>query len=502
MGRTSTLAKYLIKNYVLNPLIFPIVRSKKLLIPIILFSLFLIALALSAPDEGGNVGLREVIRGMGLSREMVELILGLIISLPLYYSALTLKPLIVGEEAEVEVLLAQPIRMREYMAAKMIANVANSLIFLPAFLGFIPVALELSGSAVKAALSTIMFALTIPYGEALTRFLWNLKLRGKPWRYGINLGTIAFLTVTSVHTYAFHSQAIALPFLAHVKAFVCGFSLSCPLSDMLGYAALATVLTAVFSLLAYLTSDVITPEMVTSLKAKVKAVEVRFSRRERVPYEHLVWPLKGDAIKAALTSAAAALMGYLTREFFRINLEALSPFVGLFITLVAIYTVWGAGEDLVGLWVYRVYMGELSNLGRALILKYSLKMLFPISTISSFLAGMAHSPAPFMTLTAFSSAFVITSFLLMLPVVYFLPRRKVVKWDPLGYYVIDSLVMALVMIPVGLLSMTYFMVTLIAYVSPSWTLTLSALSLGLSLPLWLLLGEVLGNMLYSADLAG
>ncbi len=513
MGRALVLAKYLAKNYILNPLLLPAKRHKvAVTLAVAGFALLMVTLFLlpsQAPEQGPT--LRDVLHDMGLNRESAEWLVGLVSSLFLYSMLVrSPSPLIAMEEAEIEVLLAQPIEMREYYAAKLLVDVINMIWLMPAFLGVFPLVMELTGSVERAVATVIAIEVFFLYLDGVTKSVWNLKMRGRDWSRWMD-AAVSLLLIAGVLQSALTwevSPLLMLPVWVPVKSLVCTVALSCGLPSLLLYLVASVVLAASFLLLAYATSDVLSPEVVSTLKAKSPVVRgVEFSSRSKAPLEHLVLPMlrsRDNVVALVLIPAAALAGGALNRTFGSVDDPVLLGFmVGMFLVIVVLSLITDIGEDLVGLWIYRVYSVDMRPLGRALIIKYSYRMAIPLAVISAFTSGVTGSPAPLGLLCVFSSAIVLTAFLMTLPIVYFLPRRRVVRWSPLGHYTLDSLVQLLVLMPISATAMGFFFLTLYLSIVGWEALTVASISSSLiSILMAGWLGDQLGDLLYSVDVAG
>jgi len=61
----------------------------------------------------------------------------------------------------------------------------------------------------------------------------------------------------------------------------------------------------------------------------------------------------------------------------------------------------------------------------ALILKYFYRMTVPLAVLSAFIFGFTRSPVSLRLLCVFSPVAIVAVFMTTLPIVYFLPRRRV-----------------------------------------------------------------------------
>ncbi len=516
MGKVLVLAKYLVKNYFLNPLILPIRRNKVVALLVVagIASLVLFIAILPSPEAEVEEGppLRHVLHEIGLNRERAEWILGVASSLLLYY--LLLRPsssLIAMEEAEVEVLLAQPIEMREYFAAKLVADLVNMItwIFL-IFVSVFPLVVELAQSSLRGILAIASIGAMFLYMEGIIRTVWNLKARGKDWARVIQAIFYFLIAAGVLHSLMTSrvSPILTLPSWIVVRSFLCSVSLSCDLPSLFLYTLSLLLITVAFLLLAYSTSDALSPEMVSTVRAELKAVKgIEFTSRERVPLEHLVIPdlrSRGNLVALVSIPVIALIGDYLSRV---LGMSGDPGFLGsvgaMIIFILAPSIMTSIGDDVVGLWIYRVYSIEMRPFGRALILKYFYRMVVPLAALSAFIFGVTKSPVPLLLLCVFSSATIIAVFLMALPVVYFLPRRRVVRWNPLGYYSLDWLVTILAIAPISMVVMGYFLLA-IYFTIVSWEILLLASASSLLMSTFLIrsLGEQLGDLLYSVDLAG
>ncbi|GEM_PF-2302422 len=518
MGKVLVLAKYLVKNYFLNPLILPIRRNKAVALLIIagIVSLVLFIAILPPPkdepkaEEGPS--LRQVLHGLGLNRERVEWILTIMSSILLYYLLLrSSSPLIAFEEAEIDVLLAQPIEMREYFAAKEIVNLVNMIWILLIFIGLSPLIVELTGSPFRGALAVVSLGVMFLYIEGIVGVVWNLKARGGSWSRSVQAALYVLLVTGIIHSLMIGgvSPVIALPVWIVVKPLVCSVSLSCDLSSLLLYSLAAFTVTLSLFLMAYLTSDALTPEMISILRTEPKTVKwIEFTSKERVPLEHLVIPdmrSKGNLV-ILVSVPVVGLIGHLLGGIFGI-VGDLGPLLGALggalIPLFAPYLLTSMGEDFIGLWIYRVYSIDMRPFGRALIIKYYYRMFISLAVVAAFVSGMTGSLVPLEFLGVFSSAIALAVFLMTLPMIYFLPRRRVVRWNPLGYYSLDSLVEGLVLLPAAVVVVSYLIVALYL-TGVGWGVLslISISSLLVSAFLIQALGNQLGDLLYSVDVAG
>lgn len=162
MGKSALIGWYLVKNYILNPFLRKFRRFLKLiaagtaLVALVIVLLALLYTPLPQAEEAG--GLHEDMRAwlvrLGLGREeVVNLGSSGLFALTLAFMFIGRAAIYVWEEAEREVLLAQPVSMREYIAGRVIYETAAAtlLILLP-FLCFIPLVLDFNGGSLAKAL--------------------------------------------------------------------------------------------------------------------------------------------------------------------------------------------------------------------------------------------------------------------------------------------------------------------------------------------------------------
>ena len=209
MRRALTVAKYLLKNQVVNPFLR---RFKTLLLFAVVVGVLggLLAVALfsgqpeaeeAEPEEGP--GVREFLREFGVDKWAVldlgsaALTAGLLLILIQGRDYVT-----VMEEAEYELLLAQPISMEEYFLGRELATLAFTAGLSLPYLGFVPLALELSGGSPKALLLPLAMLIPLQFSSALAGLATAARaLLGERARL-LRWGAAAYLLAGLAHSLA------------------------------------------------------------------------------------------------------------------------------------------------------------------------------------------------------------------------------------------------------------------------------------------------------------
>ncbi len=376
------------------------------------------------------------------------------------------------EEAEYEVLLAQPLTMRDYILGRKLFETVQALGLLVFFLPYSTFAYELSGgSLAKALLFPAALLLLQVYASAVLALI-DLALIALPQRRGAIRGlALAYLLASILHSAATGgvSPLLTLPSRIAAEPLVYCATISEPVSAVAArLAGSCAVVGAAYALLAKF-SNRLHPENVRPLSAIMREQVKRAWSLVKGLYspspslaalKHSLLLSVANLRHALLALSgvgAAAIIGYFVVELLvkRLGISLsgfetsfLAPFVVAEICSVAVAS--SLVNDLPAIWVYRVYAPSLAPFIRGLLLKYSLYMFEALLALSAFDYMVASQPLNLLYPVSALPVLALSSSLLLLAVSLVASKRRVVKRAPTGLYVLEDLAMLAVFIPVML----------------------------------------------------
>jgi len=457
-GKSFTIAKYLILNNV------PFLRRYKIIVAaiLILMSVFLV-LALSYhgkyPAPGGSEFL-SALRKLGITKELAVSIISLIL-VALFIMAVLAGKRVLMEEAEYEILMSQPVDMRSYFLAKnlqeLVGNLSSAFYFLVAMLILVP-----SEDLFRILLLAASTFLLIEYLSLLLGAVIVLKIvLGERYRF-VKLGTALYALAGLLHSITMLSVSPILkaPFELPVEAVVYYAAVS--ESDLsIGVRCAATLVIVVLLMIAmYWLADKVHPEDVKGLR-RVGETQARerslYSEKAQLTVMRQIFTdicSTGHAKLLIIGLVVSFIAGFVVRLLLgEVGIQvqeagfALSVVVPLVVgEVVMITSSLVLSRDLLALWIYRVYLSDMSPVAEFLVLKQIIYLSEVFLGASLFLVAMTGDftyillPAALLPLSSVLSCLTIAVLVLLSS------RRKIVREAPTGMYALESFAMSLVLV--------------------------------------------------------
>ena len=559
------IAKYLLKNYVLNPFL---KKFKTAVLSVIVFAviigLVVIMIMSLSPgevaetpevnvsgavpwgneslvnqtlirgagpaeesEESAASNLRAALRSIGLTKHLVIDLASAVLTAVLVVDLLRGNPAItVMEEAEYEVLLSQPIDMRTYMVGRSIYQATMLSLFSVFYLGMIPLVYELSGSSTKALLFPIALMSMYVYLSAIFALSSAVKIYFKNDRLKVMIPVAACLGVGAAHSLYTSSllPIITMPFRPAVEPLVYCATLSETPLDL----ALALVKEAVVILLIYASvvklADRIYPENIKPvsvvLKEKQKSKGVRVGLYSPDPgkaifnYVYAADVLtkthaRNISLILALTAAITLLVKHVVIPRLGTPADILSflslMFIPLFVAeMISFLSASIMAKDFLAMWVYRVYGDDLTPLAKSLLLKYATYLTEALLVLSLFNALITDKYA-LLLFPIFSLPLnVLLSSLVLLVVVYLASKRRIVKQAPTGLYVFEDLTLLVVsalLIPSLIISDFIFKLAVDYLVAPVNAALVTCISLIAAWLIYRVFSPLIAEFMVRRDLA-
>ncbi|MCI4408386.1 MAG: hypothetical protein JHC26_04795 [Thermofilum sp.] len=517
MRKALTISKYLTLNTL------SILRAGKAKIALIFLGaliislyLFVVSLTILNPYVWQNA--RKSVALPGLNKENVTETLAVFQTLTFIAIAmLPRRDITVSEQAEYEVLLTMPVTMQEYMLGRSLHLITQSVLVQSVFLvpGAFYAAAFSAGNTVKVLLFPLALVLWITFSEAFEGLISYVKVATQREKE-IRLFALLYL-LTAGAEYLFTRKTPILlkaPALLAVQPLVHCFTIKEPASLVL----LETMLLGIFVLalmaLQYLVSSYIYPEKVKPFSARTLTIRLGirlldlgfYSEKPEVSIlkVSLLRPLLGIQ---GLILFAGLIVSYVAgivvkRLFPMLDPYSLVTFAVIFILMVIIIELQlSIQEDLSPIWLYRVSMPNLKPLARVTVAKISLY------TLVSFLAGglflfsvTGNSMSLFLPLFSLPST-VLNAVFTLGSVALVMTRRRIVRFSSRGFYLVEDM-LALITLAISM-SLSSLSVALFQMVSsyPSQLILLSAVSLPISLIIYFIGADIIGDMLTTRDVA-
>ncbi len=532
LGKSLIIAKYLIKNYLINPFLKSF-RKKHALIAGILVAIVILAaiviFAIFAPPEpeGGNSSSSASIR-----KSMIALRLNKYVIIDVVSSALTLIMVFevirgritisVMEEAEYEVLLAQPLDMETYFLGRFVKDTVWMFTFTAWYVSLIPIATDLSKGRSKAVLLPVSIFLMTSYLSALDTLISELKIIWREKKDYLRLTALLYIIISAAHSLLARriSPLISAPFIFLARSIVYCATISESILDVLLSLGGGTFVLILILLAEMKLADRISPEYVKPASILMK--EKKFKKRERRKiyslgssesvFNYLFrWEIvnRRHIITLALILLATGLPAYILRRFLvaklGISIETLQ-FLSLFlIPLLASEALSflinsSMAKDLAAFWIYRVYARDLKPIARSLMLKYAFYLSEAFLVISVYDAITA-SPSMILMPLIILPLTILMAFLLLAVVTYLASRRRIIRQAPVGLYMLEELAASLVMvIVISIYMVSDILMKFLLPTIPDIELAVICLvSLVLALILHKILTESLSDLMFSYD---
>lgn len=472
-------AKYLVKNYLINPILKKFKKILLAILVIIIISVATVAIAmLVMPSEGGggkeagksNRDLRGLLARLGLTKEKIISILSGLLTFSFLFDIMRGRRVLpVMEEAEYELLLAQPISMGEYMLGRELFQSVQLGAMGAFYLGALPLIYDLSGgNTLKTLLFPLSATLLFIYMGVLTVLSPLLNISLPRHRGLIRALATLYLALGLAHSMAVSqpSPLLVAPFFFPVASIVYCATLSDPVTVVVAYHALTASAIFVLSFVNYKLSSRLYPENIVPVSEiyRIKAGErkVSFTLYASTPqgaltrlliYRALADKKSRATVVAALLSALA--LGYVVRAvvlpFLSATPESISEFTSFLVPFIAaeatsVLSGLTLSVDLSPLWVYRVYLLDREALSGRLILKHSIYYGLVFLAVAVFKASLTGDPSELGYFLFMLPVAALISGLSLLILVYLASKRRIVKVAPTGRYLLEDVANAVVFV--------------------------------------------------------
>lgn len=464
--------KYSLKNTAINP----VIRSKSgiayMVFMAVGFTALLASLTLgssSNTSEGMpmNHDLRAFLIAHGLSRFIIaDIASAVLMALTALVFILT-PPNVPVREAEYELVLTQPIEIRDFIVGKALVSVAQQFVFLPYVLSMLVFASFLAPNPAKAVLATLSLVLISAYFalfDAATKVV-ALVLAKRGLRRVFRVAFLAYLIIGLAHTALLRrpSPILTAPLKPLAASLIYSLALSPSITEVVTWLALSIIPTAAALLLIQALADVVGVE---DLKPVALPGTSRREGRARRGGKgvHMLKGLDlsspGRAVMSVMYYSAilstthletlAVAVGVPTAVCFAVRYFmpawitgvagfAVSIFIPL-MTAIALTSILNTVmvNDLMTYWIYRVYLARMKPVATALLLKITTYTLEAVAVMATSITILTHNPLNLLLIPVTAPAAVLTSFAALALVTYFASKRKVVKQAPSGMYVMES----------------------------------------------------------------
>ncbi len=467
-----TVMKYSLKNTAINP----VIRSKSgiayMVFMAVGFTALLASLTLgpsSNTSEGMpmNHDLRAFLIAHGLNRFIIaDIASAVLMALTALVFILT-PPNVPVREAEYELVLTQPIEIRDFIMGKALVSVAQQFVFLPYVLSMLVFASILAPNPAKAVLATLSLVLISAYFalfDAATKVV-ALVLAKRGLRRVFRVAFLAYLIIGLAHTALLRwpSPILTAPLKPLAASLIYSLAISPSITEVVTWLALSIIPTAAALLLIQALADVVGVE---DLKPVALPGASRREGRARRGGKgvHMLRGLDlsspGRAVMSVMYYSAILSIAHLetlavavgvpaavclaVRYFMPAWITGVAGFaVSIFIPLMTAITLTSVlntviVNDLMTYWIYRVYLARMKPVATALLLKITTYTLEAVAVMATSTTILTHNPLNLLLIPVTAPAAVLTSFAALALVTYFASKRKVVKQAPSGMYVMES----------------------------------------------------------------
>jgi len=497
VSKAAVIAKLLVKEQA-----GPLLRSRagKILILVMLFVAAFnvwIAVAVEKPAE---TGLRGFLHRLGVYAWNAPVILGTLLSLAYYMYLLRGRVGVLMSDAEYELLLAQPVTIGEYLVAKMLADnllFAASMIFVYVFLldvfpGAKPFLLALSMVALVASFISLYYFSTILLARTRGKVVY------------IRLACASYLALATLHSILSHglSALYAAPLYLPLWATAYSISISGDRAAVAGVATISILLAAALALVSARISRGLYPEDLRPprIGGEVKASQlIPHGRRNAIRHVVLWRAAKGRGNRVFLVALLAApLIGRLLYLAHSLGLEVNFPVIVYMVApLAAAETVMlvvqaSLGGEMAQLWIYRVYLGDMTLLSPYLLAKYTMYFEEVYAASAAFLAAYTLDPLLLGIAATGLPAALLLAYASLRLTAWLSSRRRIVRETPKGLYVVDNMVV----LPVYLAA---FLASEVVFTLPLALPAASVASVVLAVPLFAWAERSLAGALYRCE---
>ncbi len=532
-----TIMKYSLKNTAINP----VIRSKSgiayMVFMAIGFTSLLIPLILSPSSSASavmpvNHDLRVFLIAHGMNRFVIADAASAVLVALTVLAAILTRPNVPVREAEYELVLTQPIEIKDFIMGKTLVGVAQQFIFLPFIFSILVFASFLAPNPVKVLLATLSLILLITYFallDAATNVL-ALALAKRGLRRAFRVACLAYLIAGLTHTALLGrpSPILAIPLKPLAASLIYSLAVSPSVAEVVAWLALSTVpVVAMFLIIPALAGVVSVEDLKPIALPGAVRREGRAKRRDTEAY--LLKGLDMSSPERAVTSviyysailntshlkvvAAAVSVSTVTclvaRYFFpawvagvvSFAVNFFIPFMTAMMLITALNTV--IVGDLMTYWLYRVYLMRMKPVATALLLKIMTYSLEAVAVMAASISALTLNPLNLLLIPTAAPATTIASFASLALVTYFASKRKVVKEAPSGMYVMESSLTFLVelMFIIALISTSALTQVLIALNATPILVTIAVTSAGITAALIIALREALAKLMERYDIA-
>ena len=486
MGRVRTLTWYLYKNYVLNPFI-----KKHKILAIIVISIIIVALVVAAISailspplaskktaETYELGrmVRSFLSTYGLNRYVLSDLISIVFMVILAGLFIAGRSVLtVVEEAEYEVLLAQPISMKNYILARLGFQILRETTVYGFYLFFIPLALEVTyGSLIKAILLIISIYIAFTTISILvhTATLVNIIFESSGRRHILRILSIVYLSIGGLHSILIlhPSPVLSYPFKPIAISLVYSLSISSSIPEILLAMICSSIIVVILAYISIPLANHLSPECIkpVSMLARERMISSLSKHHIAINYSSVSKAIRSYILNFSILSTkhvknisiaiiATASSAYIVKHILKVNLNSFPvlgniPFLTGFLIPFYISIVFSSvvsatlSSDLMSYWIYRVYSIDMKPVAQALMIKYSvyfIEIYLIIAIIDSIFTSQSIRlilPIALLPIT------ILSSFLVLTAVSYFASKRRIIRQAPSGLYMLEELVMSVILV--------------------------------------------------------
>ncbi len=528
--------KYNGKNTIINPLI----KQKSGIIYLIIMAsclgllLFTIRGATNSPVES-RMGL--TFRLFFLSHSLNRFVLSEIVSSVLMAFTLIMlilmPPSLPVSEAEYELVLSQPIEIRDFVLSKEFLRAFQQFALLPYVVSVLIISLMLAPNLPKALL-TVLSALMLTTYFALLDISINLvelTLEKRGLRKLFRLACLAYLMVGLAQTALIRnpSPLLAMPLEPLGRALVYPLSTATGIDEILKYIGLSAIPSIVAFAVTYGLARTVDIEDIRPLrllgafpkKSKgrekegigkrgkiLKEIDLNSPDRTAIEvlyYSEVFDPLHLKTFGVALiTSVVICLLirHFLSSEIWSIagfTINTMIPLITALIFTSIINSV--MVRDLTAYWIYRVYLIRMRPVAKALLLKIFTYAMEATVVMGAAIAALTEDPSNLIIIPLISPVAALVSFLSLALISYFASKRKIIRQVQYGMYTIESSAILIVeMLFIGTLMGAPALACFLLMKGPVTALVSAIIALGIPVILLKVMEGTLGRIMERYDI--
>jgi len=473
-----TVMKYSLKDTAINP----VIRSKSGIAYMAFMALGLVILLASLTlGSGPNTSegmpmshdLRAFLATYGLNRFVITDVVGSVLTALTALTFAFASPKVPVREAEYELVLTQPIEVRDFITGKALVSVVQQFIFLPYVLSMLVFALFLAPSPAKALLATTSLLVITTYFALLDTAtnIVALALAKRGLRKAFRLACLTYLIAGSIHTAMLGrpSPLLAVPLKPLAASLIYSLAISPSTAEVAGWLTLSLAPAALMFLLIPPLADTVGVEDLKPVALPgtarreeragkggkgayvLKGLDMSSPDRAAMSVIYYSAILNTSHLRAVTAAVGVPVAACLAVRYFLpawvagVTGFALS-FLIPFMTAMMLTSLLNAVivNDLMTYWVYRVYLMRMEPVAKALLLKIVTYSLEAVAVVAASTTALTLNPLNLLLIPVTAPAVVVTSFASLALVTYFASKRKIVKQSPSGMYVMESSVVFLV----------------------------------------------------------